>query len=118
MMTSRRTILDMGLPPVLASPVSLPEVQNAGGGWEVLGIDLNRSESGRLFSVFDFQDFSSLFGKPCSRFANRCSGFSHGGLGQSTLVGSLGVARKLGKAGVASDRSDLVRGAASPGQTS
>ena len=44
-MTSRRTILDMGLPPVLASPVSLPEVQNAGGGWEVLGIDLNRSES-------------------------------------------------------------------------
>ena len=69
-----------------------------------------RSESGRLFSVFDFQNFSSLFGKPCSRFANRCSRFSHGGLGQSTLVGSLGVAHKLGKAGVASDRPDLVRG--------
>jgi len=85
---------------------------------QVLGVYLNRSESGRLFSVFDFQDFSSLFGKPCSRFANRCSGFSHGGLGQSTLVGSLGVARKLGKAGVASDRPDLVRGAASLGQTS
>src|SRR5262249_35320980 len=42
---------------------------------QVLGVDLNRSESGRLISVLDFQDFSVLFGKPCSRFASRCSGF-------------------------------------------
>jgi len=113
----RRLVSSMGSSPKPAVP-AYGRVRVHRKRPAVLGIDLNRSESGRLFSVFDFQDFSSLFGKPCSRFANRCSGFSHGGLGQSTLVGSLGVARKLGKAGVASDRPDLVRGAASLGQTS
>src|SRR5215813_11498879 len=84
----------------------------------VLGADLNRSESGQSFSGLDFQDFSSLYGKPYGRFASRCSSFGHGSLGQSTLVGGLGVADKLRKAGVAGDGPDLVRGAASLGQAS
>src|SRR5262245_4825642 len=84
----------------------------------VLGSDLNRSESGQSFSGLDFQDFSGLYGKPYGRFASRCSSFGHGSLGQSTLVGGLGVADKLRKAGVAGNGPDLVRGAASLGQAS
>ena len=85
---------------------------------QVLGVDLNRSVSGQSFSGLDFQDFSGLFGKPLRRFANRCSGFGHGSLGEATLVGGLGVADKLRKAGVAGDGPDLVRGAAGLGQAS
>ncbi len=85
---------------------------------QVLGVDLNRSESGQSFSGLDFQDFSGVFGKRSGRFASRCSSFGHGSLGQSTLVGGLGVADKLRKAGVAGDGPDLVRGAASLGQAS
>src|SRR5262249_42148964 len=45
-MNARRRISNIGFPPALASPVSLPEVQSAGeGGEQVLGVDLNRSES-------------------------------------------------------------------------
>src|SRR5262249_17634252 len=72
----------------------------------VLGSDLNRSESGQLFSGLDFQDFSGLFSKPSGRFASRCSSFGHGSLGQSTLVGGLRVADKLCNAGVAGDGPD------------
>src|SRR5947209_5622598 len=91
MMTSRRTILDMGLPPVLASPVSLPEVQNAGGGWEVLGIDLNRSESSRSseqswpcgkavslwLEVGSLEELGAAFEIACDKSRERLRGLRH-----------------------------------------